>query len=1152
MNFTKEQSQAIELHGNSLLVSAAAGSGKTAVLTERVVEKLCADKPVDASRLMILTFTEAAAHEMRSRISKKLRERLKTHRDPDLIKRQISMLPQTQISTIHAACLSLIRKNFEQLGIDPRFSVAEEAYLTLMKKEALDDFVETLYEEAESDSVTKLVIDTMFVHKNDKTFVKALASGSAFLDKIPFARLFIDNIDKRQIIDAALEILKVKLKSVCDGYSRIATAGLGGVSEWFDTESYPIALVYSAVNRGDFDGAVEAARSVVFKNFYRPKDLPKENWPTYQNLRKSLKDAFCELRDKFLFANEAQMLSDRGVELPVLKGYLELCERFNEILRKRRLSERILSYDDLEKYTLDLLIESYDGKTLVKTDAARELSEFYEEIIVDEYQDCNLVQELIFCALSRDEKNIFAVGDVKQSIYRFRGAEPSLFLGRQKQSSYPEGDGELLQKTKIDLFCNFRSHKTVLDFINGIFYMLMSGERDIDYSEGHELIASDLYGESKAANVDMLLYVASDKKMNSATRVEAEAIGVARKIKQLIGKEYIYDTGEKKERLIRASDIAVIMRAPKTNGMIYERALEREGLSCINNNPSEKYLDTQEVREALAFLQVINNPYDDIPLITVMYSDYFNFTTDELGKIRAGKKYSLFYDAVREYAKTDKKTEEFLRLLTELRTLSLSSSLYGLISTMYEKTAILTRILTKKNGAKKRANLLMLPDLASGFESGGYKSLFSFITYLIKLSEQDEKMPVSRIRDNPDCIKLMSIHKSKGLEFPVVFFVNTTAKISLSAETGVILSPPSDAGGKITDKVNHRFFDGLAYNIIADNEKRDSLNEYMRLLYVALTRAGSRLYITGSLKVDYALELIAECEMSGGAPSAFDIETNASFFKWALLPYIRTAGANRLRAFAGLETVSGDKAFDTDVVEITPEQSDTETDQSQGDESNYRYSEDEIVRLITRNAKISDIPAKLSVSEIKNLGKSEKTATMKKPRFMSGGTTGADRGSATHKFLQFCNFLSVGTKEGFEKEKERLVDYEFITQSDADLVDKEGIIRFVNTDRMRSLISNYNMRKEERFMFSLPASEILDTDSNELVTLQGVLDCLFENGTEAVIVDYKTDRVSDENELIERYGIQLDMYARAIKINEGLETTEKLIYSFALEKFINV
>ncbi len=1153
MRFTDDQQKAIDLSGDSLLVSAAAGSGKTAVLTERVVRKLTGDNPVMLDRLMILTFTNAAADEMKSRINARLRERLVQTPNDSVIKEQLSLLPSAQISTIHSACLGIVRENFEKLGIDPRFSVGDEARLPLEKADTLYEFIEELYENIDTDPDAKTVINAMVRGRDDNELFNLLDSASEFLEKVPFCEQFIQKSIDADFERDALEIAQTELGNITFAYEYLIDQAHPKAAEFLQNELNFLDAVYSQVKCGNFDEAHRLSQALEFKRYpICPKkdDVDGDLWKEISKTRSDLKTQFQKMCTKYLYASSEDIKKDRQKELVVIKSFLNLCLRLNDILQNKRKSDGIVSFDDIEKYTLSLLVKSSDGDVFEKTELAHEISKRYDEIIVDEYQDCNDIQDLIFRALSKDEKNIFTVGDVKQSIYRFRGAQPKLFLKKQKEYVTAECN-PLTSPSKINLSCNFRSHPNILSFVNRVFYSIMTKDYGIDYNDSHELVPSQLFDSTNASGVDITMLVTSDsQKMRRASMLEMEAQYVAQKIKSIIGNEIIYDAKAQKERAVEARDVAILLRAPKGCGMLFERALEQVGLECQNNNPSEKYLDTPEVRDAIAFLQAIDNPYDDIPLITVMYSRMFGFDANELGTIRANSKGMLFYDAVKNFAKTDKKCADFVNMLSQLRALSLTLGVYDLINTMYEKSGML--ILARDE--KERANLMLLCELAASFEADRYRGLFAFINYLLKLSQKDEMLPSARLKATDDCVNLLSIHHSKGLEYPVVFVCDCGAEIDRAPTDEILLDSDFGIGGYLRENDTHREFSGIIRNIISHKKVHAELSESIRLLYVALTRAQSRLYITGCIGASAAETMITDCDMAKNSVSNSAVMHKPSFLKWIVYSIIDTQNANPLRAFAGLPTVTKEGEATVNVLSVDEILNGAE--QFAFEKKAKTFIDKEIIKeLIVRvPSGRYDIPAKLSVSEIKGFksGTAVQNYDFKKPRFLQGGVTGADKGSATHKFLQFCDFEKITDRASFERERDRLVEYEFITKTEGALTDGDKIIEFLTSDIMKSLLASGEYYKEKRFMFTLGACELADYNCDEKIIVQGVLDCYFLTPDGAVIVDYKTDRVKSEDELLERYRIQLDMYEKALFITEGIKTHKKYIYSFALSKFILV
>lgn len=1171
MDLTSSQKLAVSLEGNSVLVSAAAGSGKTSVLSLRVIRKLTdPQNHCDADRLMILTYTKAAAAEMRERITASLREMLANDPQNKLVRRQLLLLPGAKIGTIHSACLDIIRSNFQSLDIDPQFTIAEENKLSLMKTEALDDFAEQIYERAETDTDIRELIEYFTRGRDDGALMRAIDSASEFLLKQPYPEMFVKSAgaDSEDCVfgilpnDALYRTLTDSLQAIVSNYQRLTASvcRYPKLCEFYDSECSDIAVILKAVTDRDYDRAVKAASELKFKTHPR-RSKDSLDWDIYSDYRKALKTRTQELIGHFLYANSELVLCDRKGEQKVISTLLSLCIEFNDILFNARKKQRLMSFGDIEKYTLDLLIDNSDGK-LEKTPLAAELSLQIDEIIVDEFQDCNLTQDLIFNALSDNSKNIFMVGDVKQSIYRFRGAQPDIFIQKQKTSVPVTDEGLKDVPMRVDLSCNFRSDKKILNFVNTVFDVLMVPSRGgIDYIDGHRLTARPDAADDTYSSVCLDVIVAGADSKDArlkANKTVAEAEHVAQRIYDLVSEgTLITDTGSGTVRPLRYDDIAILMRAPKTDGAIYESALSKKGIGCINNNPSENYLDTPEVKTVLAFLQAIDNPYEDIPLVTLMYSDFFGFTANELGDIRAKNRYMLFFDAVKDYAKTNEKAQDFICTLEYLRNLSLTTDVYGIISAVYEKSGILLRLSSKPDGDIAKANLMMLLDYASKFESSRYRGLFAFINYIGKLIEKKDSIPAARLKKSGNCVGILSIHGSKGLEYPVVFVVGSANIISSVKKDDILLSSVLGAGGYTRDSVSHRDFSSLSRNVISAVESDEELNESLRLLYVALTRAKNRLYITASVDVAELEKTVNEVCISNGRPNKFDFSERPSYLKWILFTQTDTPLFGKLCAFAGVSFAGAEMSdaaelFITDVKPCEQDPSDTVPQHETVFTDKARA-----MSLMTRVYAFEQstrIPAKLSVSDIKGMQSKTgaKSISFKKPRFMQNGISGTDRGNATHSFLQFCDFSAVTDKKTLADQKEYIVKNEFITAHDCSLVDDDGILGFICSDIMQSLIKSGTCRKEDRFLFTLPADEVLDTDSKEPVVIQGIIDCWFEKDGGAVIVDYKTDNVKDADTLIKRYKVQLDMYEKAIMNIHGMPTHLKYIYSFCLKKFIKV
>ena len=1141
VNFTDEQKQAVVSTGDSLIVSAAAGSGKTAVLSERVAELLCdAERPVSPDSVMVLTFTDAAAAQMRRRITDKLRDRAAAEPDNAYVRAQLLSLPAARIGTIHSACFDLIRKNFEALDVDPQFSVADENVAAAVREQVLDDFIEELYGRAETDRDVDAFISAMERGRDENTLLTTLEAVCGFLENEPFPGRFVKRLSEpcgdepfslfppqyfalplERGLEHVSQLARKLIELACDEGDEEHYAN----DKWRETyaaELEGVNAVLEAVRQRDYDKAYERARGLSFVTHRGPK----ANTP----LRNGYKKEFEQLRAQYLGADGKQTVADRAAELALARRAAELALEFTARLEERFKELRLITFSGAERYALRLLVND-DGS---RTELAKKLSDGISEIIVDEAQDCSRIQDCIFGALSRNNKNLFKVGDVKQSIYCFRSAFPKLFTDLLGGSERAEGR-TLTAPSRIDLAHNFRSHPKVLAFVNRIFSGLMTdGRGGIDYADGHELRNGGLYDGVDLSEVKLTLLLDDGAEL-AGSRREAEAELVAERISGIIGKLDIYDAGLGAVRKARASDVALLLRTPNSNGRVYEDALHRRGVGCVNSNKGASCLETRHVRDLLAYLGTIDDPYDDVRLITLLHSAYCGYTAADLGRVRAAKRGVSFYEALCEYAKSDRRSAEFLKELDTLRALSQVSTVYELINILFERSGVLLRTAAQPDGDAVRGDLMMIAELAAQFESTRYRGLFAFLEYIAKKAENGADLPAAQ-SGGADCVCMMSIHKAKGLEFPIVFLADCAGAIVPHARAAVLCDAELGAGAYVRDGVRHREFEAPGYRVIKQKQWREALDEDMRLLYVALTRAATHLYMTAALKREDAEALIRD--------GVSDPYRTPTFLKWII-----GFGGPVPDAFADLAGIpAGAALYGGEVVTVSDESDVSGQSEPQAQAVIPARRVDELLARKYPFETSVKVPAKLSVSEIKNAA--YHTAYKVRPRF-TAGSTGADRGNATHHFLQFCDFSRVTDRQSLESEIARLVTDEFITAREAELTDKERVLRFLTCERMKAL-GGTTVHKEQRFLFTLPAREVTELDSDEPVVVQGVIDCWYETPDGAVILDYKTDAVNEPGELIRRYGVQLELYEKALEQLYSVKVTHKLIYSFALEQFIEI
>ena len=1148
MVFTQSQRQAIDYQGGSILVSAGAGSGKTAVLVNRVIRKITdSNNPVDIDRLLILTYTKAAAQKMRQKIAAALYEKLNNEPENPVILRQVSLLENVKIGTIHSACLEFIRQNFEALGIDPMFNVADPQDIEAIKQAELELFLDELYEKACSAQNIAEFLDYFAGGRDDKSLMDAVIYGSDFLSGQPFYKDFISrtlsrmqsgDIFERFSDDLLYNYLNEELADIQNGYTKlIERANQNGVlalGDFYAQEKDKLENLTVALQNRDFNLLVDIMQSFKFSNHPAKgkgalKGVPAELCDFLKTQRELLKAKVLQLRGSILNKDEAGQISDFNRQAGFLKTYFEVTGDFFERFSARRSRERLVSFEDIERLALKLLIKNYDYEkdTIEKTDAAKALSEQFDEIMVDEFQDTNKVQDLIFRALSKSEQNIFMVGDIKQSIYRFRRAMPEIFI--QKSTAAKKG-----KLYSVNLSDNFRSDGAVISFINSLFEKLMTSSfGEVEYDQSQKMIAANnANSKDDAVLFELVAYDDSNEDdENAPTKIEAEAKYVALRIKQMVDSgQMIYDTAAGRMRRLEYGDFAILTRNAKGVAEHFEKELKALNIGVVNNNPSEKYLDTAEVKSVLAYLESINNPYDDLSLITLMHSRFFGFDAKSLAKIRIAAGKSPFYDGVKALSQTDKKCREFVKQLDNMRTYSLTMSVYEIISRIYEQSGILISLSALPDGALMCANLELLADLARDFESEAYRGLFSFIQYINELIKKDAIIPGAKLNHGKSQVQILSIHKSKGLEFEVCFVVNANKSIRFDDNGPVILHTDYGASAQIRDYEKYEVYDPINRSIMIALDRQKTLSEELRILYVALTRAKSKLIITAAAgQKEQEVLLNAEGLAYNKSPS---------FARWiAASGVIKPA----LCSFKGISQTALDERL------------------KQSHTIDFEKAKKLLDYVYPYNAVIG-VPAKLSVSEIKGMRESEpdsdklfeKQPQFKKPRFLDNRiSSGREAGDALHKFLQFANFEKLETLEGIKDELVRLVKDSFLLSKQAELVDTAAVLKFAQSDIFKRLIASGNYQKEKRFLFNIAADKLFKGAENENILVQGVLDCFFLEKDGAVILDYKTDHLKSESEFIDRYALQLKLYKQALG-QQNIKVKQLYIYSFYLGKTLAV
>ncbi len=1155
---TAAQLQAMEHKGSDLLISAGAGSGKTATLTDRIVNRICNDK-MDISRMLVVTFTKDAAAELKSRITRKLSDKLKSDPANLHICSQIVRATSADISTIHSFCLKAIKPHFDKLSLDSDFRIGEDAELEILRHEAMHEIIERFYEAEELDPDFLLVSDCYSDYTDEGTL------PSSLLD------LYHNNLSS---CADGLEMLK---RSADQGVDFLETlygqALLRRVTYAVNHFSPLVRSLYSDIiadeaNKKYFDAFDELWRiferlenalknptymgiKAILANFQNKRIAGgrSKNAPTVDTeLVSFVKSEACEelkkLRDDYFYSDTEAIASTINQNKKICLAIYKVLKEYEQEYRLKKQRYSLCDFNDLERYTLDLFYDK-DGNI---TDIAKGISLQYDELYIDEYQDVNSIQDKIFKAIARN--NRFMVGDIKQSIYSFRSAEPRLFSDyRDSFVPYDEPFAEPDSGRTVFMSDNFRCDPSVIKLTNHISDYMFLRSRGFSYVTGDRLENAKIQkGPFTPQNAELcIIDKSSIDEESHLNELDPQAEFVAQEIQRLLSGGALPNGNR-----IKPGDIAILLR--KSSGCIdkYINALERYG---INHEYVQEisFYEKPHILLLLCILNSIDNPSKDVYLAGAMHSHIFNFSLDELVKIRrtAHKDASLI-SALKGYFKEPslkEKIKDFLAKLdkyrAEIKKLSAADSISYVLSE--------TGYLASCNEAE-RQDVIKLYNVARGYEQGSYKGVYSFLRYIDNIaSEKGAAETVTSDRDNS--VKIVTMHKSKGLEYEVCFICDTEKQFSKKSYTSPILFH-KELGicGYISRDGGIVKYDNLLRKCASLAIRDEGIEEALRLLYVAMTRARSKLYIVGSMTKQE--EKRARFKKLSPYADEFDIYSASSH-----LDIILGACTEPLD-FLDVRVVDAEDIFE--LGENNSQESSVDTDKVEG----YKEILEKRFGFEYKYEHLSKIPSKLSISTLyPDILDDEENQRFSRPRsiddipsFILGKermVTGAERGTATHVFLQFCDFENLKAN-GVECELSRLVDASFISKEVGDIINKEHIELFISSEMMREFLSAKRIIREFRFNVMLDAKEFSSEPMliNEKVLVQGVTDCIYENDKgELILVDYKTDKVTEENyisELTRKHKTQLTYYKKACEMMFERKVDKVLIYSVPLGKTVEL
>ncbi len=1173
VKLTEQQQAVVDNRGGDLLVSAAAGAGKTEVLAERIMSKVVGEGK-NINDFLIITYTRDAAAQLRAKITNKLSAALAKDPHNEHIQKQMHLVYAAQISTVHSFCGTLLRANAAAVGLTPDFRVADDAECKSIRADVMNDVMEQVYanisktpdiaafldltvgrDDLAVQAILHQVYDTIQSHPWPDKWVASCVDGMDTANatdaaETPWGRYIVDDIKRY----AARQVDIVKgVQNLCDLDEALSVAYNGAISD--DIGRF---LTLSEATRWDQVFEQKDAKWARLKPIKKGADYDV----ALQEQIKSARDRYKKnLKAKLESINgvSAEVLEDLAKTRPSVSGMFAIVQQFAKAYQAKKQTLSIMDYSDLEHFAIKLLLDEETGK---KTEVGESISKQYQEIVVDEYQDTNAVQETIFAAISNGE-NRFMVGDVKQSIYAFRLADPSIFLGHyDAYKPYQEASGN--EPRKIALTKNFRSHPEILEATNAVMRTCMSKEvGGIDYNEDEALSAgrTDFPTATQPvvelATIDMrgLTDETESEDDTGATlaKVDVEARYVASRVRKMLDEETIVDEATGQQRPVRASDIAILLRAAKNSARHFIKALSEQGIAS-KSTKNGSLLDTEEVSTLYCFLQVIDNPYQDVPLVGILASPLFGFTAEDLAQAKLSKKKAVtFFEAIQAYAETSDKAKAFLAALEDLRNMVPYTRLTALYNHIVDTCNARAVYGSYQNGAQKEANIFAFGEIISDFERNHARGLFQFLCHIEALREQGVEFPQPAVGAENDAVTVMSTHTSKGLEYPVVFISDMSRRFNQnSLKDSVLLDRELGAGVQVYDVDLDYRYPTIARNAISAKMVANSRSEELRILYVAMTRAKQRLIMTycdnmdkavGKLIDDVQVPLPPSVSQSVNCPggwlllTAMSREEGAPLYElagytqptdvisdaspWSVTCVSAGDIGGEKRTMAELEVDEDEEP----AVDMTKEESfpAPNADQLREDLS-FIYPHEEATRT----------PSTAAPTSVK------KVTPKIKVQFHAYGVekkvTPTQRGTAIHKFMQYANYRRcVDEPNGVDAEFVRIKMEGYMEPEEAAAVDLNIIRKFFASDAGKHLASiPYEKTKREfRFSVLVPANEALpDVQTTEPVLMSGIIDFFVDTGDSIILYDFKSDYVEDEAAIAEKtetYSYQINVYAKALE-----------------------
>jgi ATP-dependent helicase/nuclease subunit A len=1303
MGWTEAQQKVIDTRHKNLLISAAAGSGKTAVLVERIISMISeGDNPIDIDHLLVVTFTNAAAAEMRGRIGIAIDEKLKKEPGNLHLQKQVSLLQSAQITTIHSFCLNVIRNYFHRIDLDPSFKIAEESEITLMKSDVITDILERWYEEGREDFHD--FIESYSYSKSDTPIEELIVQLFNFSMSDPWPKAWIAQKRKMFDINSMEEMNHTSwMKELLD-YVKVVLGDLlqknaealeicnesGGPTLYGAALISDRNLLEILKKASSYEEYATLFPTITYDRLSGKKEEGVVPWKKdkVKELREEVKKGIKDLTNQYFFQAPDEMLKDLQAVDKVMQVLFELTLEFMDEFAKKKEEKNLIDFNDLEHFALKILVKEDENSTkeLIKeeedtskeptsnhheiskkmpTEAALELSEQFDEILIDEYQDSNMVQETILRSISREDAgypNRFMVGDVKQSIYKFRLAMPEIFMEKYGMYSFLDftEEGQVNYFQRIDLDKNFRSRKPVLEYVNKIFEQIMQKPvGGIIYDEAASLKYGELFEETlkevtaDAAGVDetnntqeekqemgfeeirtrlaneveLLLVMEGEEDTETETKAiitemvgeqaqrnesssdsidmdnddpeeavytkkEIEARAIAKKIRELTDPNsgmLVFDRKAKGHRPATYRDIVILLRSMSNWSEVFVNTLMQEGISAYADTGTG-YFQTLEIMTILNILRIIDNPRQDIPLVGVLYSPMVGLTTTELAMIRAADRTGSMYLAVLTYRKEGSnedllvKLTEFTKRLDTFRSMVNYKPIHELIQLVLDQTGYYYYVSAMPGGDRRKANMDMLISQAVRFEKGSYSGLFHFIRYIEKLHKYEVDFGEAATSGEQDnTVRIMSIHKSKGLEFPIVIVAGMSKQFNTQdLRSSIVLHSELGVGPEFVDSKRRTKIPTLLKKVIQKKVQIENLGEELRVLYVAMTRAKEKLILTGFLK--------SKDEIKKKEFSFFELLSAKSYMDWVLPAMMNRMGMiPEIESDSFVTTKEGMSITLLPKKELLKEEITRQLFLHKDEEELLEINREEVYDLTLKEevktrfnfiypyAKEAGLKVKMTVTELKKLGQfvdeeqsiniyqsnqaiaptEEMNATI--PAFLlqkEAAVTGTDRGTLYHKVLELIDLTRISNKDDLQHELERLIHENHLNSLDKEKLKLDYIYNFAMSNvsnRMRNAQRENKLYKEKQFVIGIKAAEVIqEIDSDELILIQGIIDVFFEEDGELVLLDYKSDIVAEEEQLVKRYKTQLDYYRKALEQMMDKKVKEMIIYSLYLGKEIRI